>query len=171
MSLGLTKLQRAGIRAVQAHRGQRYGNEPYSAHLLQVVQLLGEFFPEASDLTNLLCAGYFHDALEDTALTEAEIAVEFGPEVAAMVVACTGIGPNRKARNADIAAKLQACPSAARVKLADRAANVANCRLHADPRIRMYQKEHPEFRAMLLRVDPTLTDHPLLRRVDEMVAP
>jgi (p)ppGpp synthase/HD superfamily hydrolase len=106
--------------AAQAHGDQRYGSQPYSVHLEAVVAVLRDhgFAGGYED------AGWLHDTLEDTAATVDQIRDRFGYWVARVVIACTGVGHNRKARNAWIYEQIGRFPEAAVVKVADRIANV-----------------------------------------------
>lgn len=126
--------------AIEAHKDQKYGEQPYSVHLESVVKVLtdcGVNKPEK------LAAGWLHDVIEDTGIEFEDIVVDFGPEVAGLVFACTGIGENRKARNACIYEKIAKNPAAADIKVADRIANVEASR--GTSLAKMYAKERWEF--------------------------
>lgn len=103
------------------HAGQKYGDQDYGVHLGAVVQVLID-----SGFTDpdLLAAGWLHDVLEDTDATYDDLAGRFGLTVAELVFACTGVGKNRRERNACIAERIERNPAAAPLKLADRIANV-----------------------------------------------
>jgi (p)ppGpp synthase/HD superfamily hydrolase len=135
--------------ATQAHAGQRYGEQPYTAHLAAVVRVLRQ---HGFTGWRHVCAGWLHDAFEDTALTFEEVQENFGSAVALWVHACTGVGENRKARNAAIYAQLRDYPEALPVKLADRIANATSARAENAGLFRMYAKEYPAFREALYAV-------------------
>lgn len=119
MSEGM--IERARDFAIQAHRYQRYGDQPYQVHLGEVVQVLkdfGVFDPET------LAAAWLHDTIEDTGETRMSLAKTFGFKVARLVHAVSGEGPNRRARNRSIYLKITEYPEAAVIKCADRIANV-----------------------------------------------
>lgn len=83
MSGRLLKL--AFDRAAVWHRDQRRkypaGDVPYVSHLAGVASILSRHgFPE-----HVVAAGVLHDVLEDCPVTEAEIAREFGDDVATLV--------------------------------------------------------------------------------------
>ncbi len=61
--------------------------EPYVNHLSDVARLLAEA-TEGEDIT-VVIAGLLHDTIEDTDTTCAELAKEFGPEVAELVAEVT----------------------------------------------------------------------------------
>lgn len=76
-------LNRAIIFAVKAHEGQkRKGSEtPYILHPLEAAAIVATM---TSDET-LLAAAVLHDVVEDTPVTQTEIAAEFGKQVAELV--------------------------------------------------------------------------------------
>ena len=135
--------------AMERHNGQMYGkNAPYVAHLDAVASALmlsGYIFDQ-----NLMCAGYLHDILEDTHTTESELAARFGKEVAELVELVTyKPGRNRRERHAATYPHIRGNMRATTLKLADRLANVWNCYLEGDPRLRMYSEEQNDFRLAL----------------------
>ncbi len=108
--------------ALAAHAGQRRkGTDiPYVSHLLQVAGLVLE---HGGSLDQTV-AGLLHDVLEDCpGVSEAQLAEEFGPEVARIVGACTdllaGDGPHAKgpwlARKRLYLEKIAACDAAVRL--------------------------------------------------------
>jgi len=106
--------------AIAAHGDQLYDGEPYRVHLAAVVRVLNDFgYVGAYE-----AAGWLHDVVEDTDVGLAEIVDRFGPDVARMVDAVTGLGATRAERNARIYVGIAQEPEAAAVKLADRIANV-----------------------------------------------
>jgi (p)ppGpp synthase/HD superfamily hydrolase len=132
--------------AHEAHAGQTYNGRPYTEHCRQVVCLLAQY---GYIDHNILAAGWLHDALEDTNLLPSQIEQFCGPVVLSYVEACTGVGRNRRERNADIAAKLAHFPSAIPIKVADRIANVSSCWENRDSRLFMYHREYRDFRAVV----------------------
>lgn len=133
--------------ARERHVHQRYGDRPYSAHLEAVVGTLREF---GHDSPAMLAAAWLHDAVEDTGLLIDEVRERFGDEVAELVWAVTGQGPNRKARVADAYRKLVAYPAAMNLKLADRLANVRSCAESGNQGLlQMYRGEWPAMRDTL----------------------
>lgn len=131
--------------ATVKHAGQTYSSGlPYTHHLAAVEQVLRRF--GVTDET-LLTASWLHDVIEDTETKRKEIEEMFGPEVATLVYAVTNEeGANRKIRHALTYPKIrEAGPTAVRLKLADRIANVeAGGNL-----VGMYKKEHEDFKRAL----------------------
>ena len=132
--------------ATKKHELQRYGEQPYTVHL-QAVRNILQWAGVENDHP-LAIAAWLHDTLEDTNTTHDEITARFGEEVTALVWAVTGVGANRKERNAHAYAKMRAHPSAITLKLADRIANVEASATVPD-KLAMYQKEWPSFRDAL----------------------
>jgi (p)ppGpp synthase/HD superfamily hydrolase len=132
--------------AVLAHGGQKYGTHPYGVHLAAVRKVLADFGHAGA----LAVAAWLHDTVEDTSATREQIEAEFGPEVAALVWAVTGVGQNRKERVADAYAKMRALPEAITLKLADRIANSEASAKDNPKLLAMYRSELPTFEAALM---------------------
>jgi (p)ppGpp synthase/HD superfamily hydrolase len=131
--------------AVERHGDQRYGDLPYVVHLAAVRAVLAD----AEIGGDFIVAAWLHDVVEDTPTTKAEVAERFGESVAELVWAVTGVGCDRKARNADAYAKMQALPAAATLKLADRIANVEASLRSSPENLAKYRAEWPAFSAAL----------------------
>jgi (p)ppGpp synthase/HD superfamily hydrolase len=116
--------------AASRHAGQRRDadNAPFILHPLEVAHLLqGRDYPD-----HVIAAGVLHDLLEDTDVSEAELAERFGPEVAQLVVAVSepdgdGSYAERKARLREEVAG--ASTDAAAVFAADKVAKAREFRL------------------------------------------
>lgn len=98
--------------------------EPYVNHLSDVARLLAEA-TKGEDIT-LVIAGLLHDTIEDTETTFAELAKEFGAEVAELVSEVTDDKTlpkaERKRLQVETAAKKSA--RARMIKLADKTSNL-----------------------------------------------
>lgn len=82
----LARLERACEAGARAHAGQhRKSGEPYITHPIAVAGILAEQKLDAETLI----AAVLHDTLEDTPLTQAELAEQFGPTVAELVEGVT----------------------------------------------------------------------------------
>lgn len=105
-----------------AHDGQtdKAGADYYDAHVADVVNRLGVAPPEAR------AVAYLHDVLEDSDITEEQLARAFPPEVVDSVVAITHRPGEPRAA---YYARVKANPMALRVKLADIASNTDPARL------------------------------------------
>ena len=78
----LQRLEQACAYAFAAHDGQtRKSGEPYITHPIAVATELAKWHMDIQTLS----AGLMHDVLEDTGITKAEMAAEFGDTIADMV--------------------------------------------------------------------------------------
>jgi (p)ppGpp synthase/HD superfamily hydrolase len=135
--------------ALRAHGAQRYGEDPYVVHLDEVVAILKEFGWSEPEV---LAAGYLHDVVEDTAVTQHDVVERLGERVAHMVAFCTDEeGPDRATRKQHTYARMRAVlaqeptwgAQASAVKLADRLANVRRCVAGQNARLlAVYSTEH-----------------------------
>src|ERR1700733_4754730 len=117
-------LERVKAFAIDAHKDQRYGSEPYEFHLMKTVDVLNEFgFNDETDQIE----GWLHDVLEDNKSIKPDDILSLGvsEESLKTVEAVTQEpGKNRKERNAKTYLKIKIILKAIRLKLADRLANV-----------------------------------------------
>lgn len=151
--------------AIWAHDEQQYGDQPYVVHLDEVVALLREFGVTDDDS---IAAGFLHDVLEDSKLTRYDDLGVFSSTTRKAMIFCTDAeGHNRKTRKE---ATYERCrqeinqwlaharepelfpdpmtwlPTAVRVKVADRLANIRNCIANKPDLLSMYRKERFSFR-------------------------
>lgn len=150
------------------HRGQTYNNGDYTdLHIREVVGSLIQY--GHGDNHELIAAGWLHDGPEDSpdnATMRARLRLigrEFSVRTENLVWAVTGVGKNRKERNASAYDKIQVFQfdGAATLKGHDRLINARTSRgtsLHA-----MYQKEYPGFREIV----HTMISADLLTALDE----
>lgn len=113
--------------AAQAHAGQTrkgHAQEPYVNHVADVAHRVARS-PNASEAA--VIAALLHDVVEDTPRTLAEIESAFGAEVAGLVAEVTDDTslPKDERRRLQVEHAAAASPDAKRVKLADKASNVA----------------------------------------------
>ena len=86
--LNLERLDKAYNFAVKAHQNQkRESGDPYSAHPIEVANILTELKLDSATITT----GLLHDTIEDTFATYETIKNEFGEEVAELVDGVTKI--------------------------------------------------------------------------------
>lgn len=82
-------IEHAFVFAEKAHEGQtRKSGVPYFYHCVEVARNLAEFGLDATTIS----AGLLHDTVEDTEVTDEELAQEFGKEIANLVEGVTKIG-------------------------------------------------------------------------------
>ena len=145
----VARLIKAADFAALKHRRQRRKDaeaSPYINHPLALARVLK--LEAGVEDVDVLAAAILHDTVEDTPTTREEIEVRFGADVASLVWAVTGVGKNRKERNANAYEKIRAYPLAATLKLADRIANV-EASANVPDKLAMYRKEWPSFRDAL----------------------
>lgn len=152
-------MEHARTFAAEAHAGQEYNLMPYTVHLEAVAMLVREVADPGSDPDFLETVAWLHDVIEDTDVTEAQVADTFGHAVAeAVSLLSDPPGCNRRERKQRLHERLgrlderqPVARAALLVKVADRLANV---RAAADKRpglLKMYRLEHAEFRYATFR--------------------
>lgn len=112
---------------------RKYTREPYIVHPAAVARLVAS----VTDDVAMICAAWLHDVVEDTSVTIAEIEIEFGAEIATLVLDLTDISTpddgNRAQRKLiDLHHTQAASPRAKTVKLADLIDNSSSI-THHDP--------------------------------------
>lgn len=138
--------------AFRAHEGQvRDEGTPYVQHPLRVFERFKQFRPlEDTPIRRyeeLGCISLLHDVLEDSAITAAELAREFGPFVAEGVSLLTKApvpeGGSKAERDAAYYAALKAgAPDLQLIKLLDRLDNLASlCLCPDEAKRRRYLEE------------------------------
>lgn len=147
--------------AITAHSGQTYGDAPYSVHLEAVVAIVATVDPSY----RAKAVAYLHDVLEDTEADVLDVADLFGHTVASAVSLVTDPEgfPNRRTRKAELHRCLALLDPATEshrlallVKVADRLANVRASAASDPSKLKMYRKEHADFRPACYR--PGLCD-------------
>lgn len=126
----LADFARACHVAAIAHAGQvRKGRDgpPYINHPLDVARLVAE----DGAGRDAVIAAVLHDTVEDTALTLAEIAADFGPEVAGLVQDLTNDPawadlPRPEMKRLQAAHARGIADEARRIKIADQTSNVGD---------------------------------------------
>jgi len=78
----IAEIEKAYRYGATAHHGQlRLSGEPYISHPLQAARILAQMRLDH----HTIIAAILHDVLEDTAVTKAQLSLEFSPEVADLV--------------------------------------------------------------------------------------
>jgi len=98
--------------------------EPYVNHLSDVARLLAE--ATGGDDVTVVIAGLLHDTIEDTETTFAELAKEFGPEVAELVSEVTDDKslPKAERKRLQVETAPHKSARARMIKLADKTSNL-----------------------------------------------
>jgi guanosine-3',5'-bis(diphosphate) 3'-pyrophosphohydrolase len=116
--------------ATAKHEGQlrRGSGEPYIVHPIMVSYLLAQY-KQSKNIEELICASLLHDTLEDTETTFSEIAENFSPLVASLVLELTSDEALIKELGKNEYLKIKLCGIsnyALVIKLADRLANISD---------------------------------------------
>ena len=154
--------ERAKMFAERAHKGQKYGKEPYTVHLAAAARVARKFKLGKT----IEAAAWLHDTLEDTDTTLLSIIREFNTEVAQLVRAVTDVPADKRDRRIrkTLPKIYKAGRDAVAVKLCDRIAN-AEASKNTPHKLKMYQKEQQTFRNALYRVEDNLD--PLWDRLEK----
>lgn len=113
--------------AAEKHRYQRrsgYDRLPYINHLIKVCNALlrigGETDPD------LLLAALLHDIIEDTDVTEADLARRFNPRVGRIVAELTDDMrlPHRERKRLQVERATTLSPAARKIRIADKTSNL-----------------------------------------------
>jgi len=124
--------------AVEAHKEQKYGTQPYINHISDVVKRVKTITQDPE----VIAAAWLHDVVEDTQVTIGDIERQFGKNVAAMVWAVTGVGQDRAAKMANAIEKIAQTPGAELVKSADRLSNAQASK--DENKMKLYQRYKDE---------------------------
>ena len=140
----INKIAKAHKYAQVAHEGQtRTGSgEPYFNHVLRVADNLSKTFSD----TEMICAAYLHDVVEDTEKTIEDIQREFGDVIAGYVAWLTKttvhVMGNRETRRKVDRAKLALAPLNAKIiKLYDMYDNLSDLEVLDDSFAEKYREE------------------------------
>ena len=152
--------KRAAEFAAVKHSGQerKFTGEPYIMHPLAVAEIVKTI----GGSEEMVVAAVLHDTIEDTGTTYAELAKEFGPKVAGLVVELTnvyrtGTGGNRAYRRAKEAVRLATVsPEAQTIKVADLIHNSLTVAEVAPTFAKLYLKEKADLLKVLTKADPAI---------------
>lgn len=152
--------ERALAFATEAHGNigqvRKYTGAPYINHPIEVMHIV----KTASQYTDsMLAAALLHDTIEDTPVTRDDIAREFGPDVADMVMELTDqcTKGNRAKRKAAEAVRLSTISAEAQtVKLADLISNSASIIEHDPGFAKVYLREKAQILEVMNAGDPWL---------------
>lgn len=151
---------RARALATTAHQGQKYGTQPYMVHIEDVVRRVKQITTDPE----VIAAAYLHDVVEDTDVPLEYITKHFGKNVARMVWAVTGTGPDRAAKMADAIEKIAQTPGSELVKSADRLSNAAASK--AEKKMKLYNRYRDEH----TNLSPVLGNNALAKELIKLFA-
>jgi guanosine-3',5'-bis(diphosphate) 3'-pyrophosphohydrolase len=154
-------VERARVFATAAHAAvgqlRKYTNEPYIVHPAEVVEIV-KTRPHDSEM---LCAAWLHDVVEDTEVTVEVIRSEFGNRVAELVewltdVSKPGMG-NRSFRKAIDREHTSRAPAEAQtIKCADLISNTKSITMHDSKFAKVYLEEKRLLLEVMTKADPIL---------------
>lgn len=172
-SLDWNLINKAKIFALKAHNDTNHFYDkylPYEFHLRMVVKVAEDFLylidlnclPKSYFLktednlrifkTNIICAAWNHDTIEDVRVSYNDIKEQINLETAEIVRAVTNYsrGRNRNERMPEwLYKELKETPGAVFDKLCDRIANVQYSKMSGSSMFEKYKKEHQHFKQML----------------------
>ena len=165
-------IEKAKEFAKKKHRGQfrKFAeNQPYITHPIAVAEKLMTI----TDDTDVICAAYLHDTLEDTSTTETELQKNFGETITNLVLELTSEDYESHGLRKEeyLTKKINTIsPKGRLLKWADRWHNVSGLLEEETPqwfRIKYAQEtsfilEHTEF-------TPTKPEHMLIQAISHMV--
>jgi len=136
---------------------QRPTGAPYQEHLLEALEVL--VVGAGVTDTDILSAAVLHDVVEDTPVSNDELAERFGPRVAELVswvtIPQTRPGEDHAQVKEATLGRLAAAPKdAILVKLADRLSNVQTLRQLGEERQRAYYAQTVRYIVPLADADP-----------------
>ena len=140
---------------------QRPTGAAYTEHLLEALEAL--VVGAGVTDTDVLAAAVLHDVVEDTPVSNEELAERFGPRVAELVGWVTIPQPGRGEDRAEVKQaslrRLAGAPKdAVLVKLADRLSNVQTLRNLGEDRQRAYYAQTVRYIVPLADADPFFAD-------------
>jgi len=154
-------VQQAELIARAAHKDQKYGEQPYSVHLEDVVRRVKQITTDPE----IIAAAWLHDTVEDSPeVTIDDIRRLFGTRVADMVWAVTAHGSDRAEKIASVIDKIANTPGADFVKSADRLSNASASK--AEKKMALYNMYRDE-QAIL---GPVLGSNALVDELTELFA-
>lgn len=151
--MDLQKLEIARKYAVKCHSdtNHTYDRKPYEFHLQMVVDYAFKYIHLLSGdkeiVTDIICACWCHDVIEDTRQTYNDVKNVLGERAADLVYALTNEkGKNRKERANDKYYRgISDTQYATFVKLCDRLANIKHSKCSGSSMLEAYRKEHRDF--------------------------
>lgn len=125
--------------ALDAHKGQMYGDKDYSYHLASVAVKCKELYESCDNVENLIAVAWLHDVIEDTSVNATMIYYGIGAEIANAVVSVTKV--KRESYN-DYIHRVKNNSLGLKVKIADTLCNLEeSIRIKDERRIKRYSKQ------------------------------
>lgn len=136
-----TDLDHAIAFAATAHAGQRrkYSNEPYVTHCIEVMNTVRA----AGGSIEMQCAAVLHDTIEDTHSSYSDLHIEFGENVAEMVLSLSDMEQGNRATSKRLSCERLAAASGEvqTIKYADLISNTSSIAEHDPDFAKVYFRE------------------------------
>lgn len=153
-------IEKAKKYAIEKHNqpsaSQRYGGEPYSVHLQDVVNIVNKYKYLLDDEchVDVVCAAWCHDSVEDTEATPSLLKNMFNERIGRIVLNVSNErGWDKKEILFKTLPKIWSCSLSKFVKLSDRIANGTNSKNGDTDKCKKsykrYLEEYPIFRYAL----------------------
>lgn len=133
------------------HSKQKYGSQPYNFHLNNVYNYVVKYMDLLDDdnqITLAMCGSFAHDVIEDTEITEEEIANLFGYKFSVII---GELSKKDGLSLEDYFQNISESKIATFVKICDRLANVSYSFEKGSSILEKYRKEMPLFREKLYK--------------------
>ncbi len=161
----LHNVMRAACFAAVNHSNQRRkgaASEPYINHLLEVAELVSGALSEPD--TNVVMGALLHDVIEDTGVTQVDLAERFGQDVADLVAEVTDDKslPKQDRKRLQIANASRKSARAQAIKLADKISNLRGI-LNSPPADWSFERKRDYFAWAKQVVDGFTAANPILR--------
>lgn len=125
--------------ALDAHKGQMYGDKEYSYHLASVVVKCKDIYESCDNTENLIEVAWLHDVLEDTPVNATMIHYRFGAKIANAVVSVTKV---KRESYDDYIHRVKNNSLGLKVKIADTLCNLEeSIKIQDQRRIKRYTKQ------------------------------
>lgn len=125
--------------ALDAHKGQMYGDKDYSYHLVSVVEKCKELYESCDNAENLIAVAWLHDVIEVSSINATMIYYRLGAEIANAVVSVTKV--KRESYN-DYIHRVKNNSIGLKVKIADTLCNLEeSIKIQDERRIKRYTKQ------------------------------
>ncbi len=125
--------------ALDAHKGQMYGDKDYSYHLASVVDKCKELYESCDNAENLIAVAWLHDVIEDTPVNATIIYYRIGAEIANAVVSVTKV---KRESYDDYIHRVKNNSLGLKVKIADTLCNLEeSIKIQDQRRIKRYAKQ------------------------------
>lgn len=125
--------------ALDAHKGQMYGDKDYSYHLNNVAIKCNELYGNCDNAENVIAVAWLHDILEDTDVSAAALSFKFESGIVDAVVSVS------KIKGGDYSNYIQQVKGNSlglRVKIADTLCNLEeSIKIQDQRRIKKYTKQ------------------------------